>query len=90
MQVLSIPDYSLSPFGQTMDTDRITREIDVFNTLNKAISIQYKVSYLDVTSAAREAATDASFWVADRLHPSEKVYARWAEKIVKAILALLK
>src|SRR5215207_6904410 len=83
--VLSIPDYSTTPFGQKMDTVRIAKEIDEYNTLNKAISIQYKVHYVEITESTRKAKGAAGSVVADGLHPSEKEYAKWSKKILAII-----
>ena len=81
--VLSIPDYGTTPFGQKMDTIKIAKEIDEYNTLNKAISIQYKVHYVDITESTRKAKAGAV--VADGLHPSEKEYGKWGKKVVSII-----
>ena len=87
--VVSIPDYSLTPFAQSMDTEKISKEIEVFNSINKALSIQYKVQYIDVTEASKEAGNHSGFFAQDGLHPSEKEYANWAAKIADVIIAQL-
>lgn len=88
--VVSIPDYSLTPYAKSMDADKISKEIEVFNGINKALSIQYKVQYVDITSGSKETNKDASLLAPDGLHPSEKEYAKWAEKIVEVITSQLK
>lgn len=79
--VLSIPDWSVTPFAGGFDRDRIAREIDAYNAANKAISTRYLVHYIDITPWTREAASDRSLLAADGLHPSGKEYQRWAERI---------
>lgn len=79
--VISIPDYGTTPFGQKMDVHKIAREIDGYNSLNKALSIQYKVQYVDVTPVSRDTKAGASAIAADGLHPSEEQYARWAKEV---------
>lgn len=76
--VLSIPDYSVTPFAQNSDTARIAREIDLFNSANKEISNTFGVNYLDITPISREGKTDNSLHAVDGLHPSGKQYRRWA------------
>jgi lysophospholipase L1-like esterase len=88
--VISIPDYSVTPYAKQMDTEKISKEIEVFNGINKALSIQYKVQYVDITTDSREAKNNPTFIAHDSLHPSEKEYAKWAEKIVDAISSQLK
>lgn len=88
--VVSIPDYSVMPGAQPMDTEKISKEIEVFNGINKALSIQYKVQYVDITAGSKEAKNNASLIAQDGLHPSETEYAKWAEKIVDVITSQLK
>lgn len=88
--VLSIPDYSVTPFATEKDSPKIAHEIELYNSLNMALSTKYKVHYIDITEGTREAKNDASFLTSDGLHPSEKEYKRWAEKLAEYILSLNK
>ncbi len=88
--VVSIPDYSVTPFAKESDREKIAAEIDVFNGVNKALSIQYKVNYVDITPLSREQKEGASQIAADGLHPSEKQYANWASMIAEVIAAQIK
>ena len=60
--VLSIPDYSVVPFAQNSDTARIAKEINSFNIINKKISANYKVNYINVTDESRKAADRQIFY----------------------------
>lgn len=88
--IVSIPDYSVTPYANSMDTEKISKEIEVFNGINKALSIQYKVQYVDITETSRNTKNDPTLTTSDGLHPSEKEYAKWAEKIVEVISSQLK
>jgi lysophospholipase L1-like esterase len=88
--IVSIPDYAVTPHAETMDTEKISREIEVFNSINKALSIQYKVQYVDITAGSKSAKNDSSLIAQDGLHPSEKQYSVWAKKIVELIASQLK
>ena len=81
--VLSIPDWGVTPFANGRDRAQIAREIDAYNAANKQIAQQYNVHYIDITPWTREAATDNSLLANDGLHPSDKEYKRWAEKVVE-------
>ena len=83
--VVSIPDYGATPFAKNMDIEKISKEIDEYNTLNKAISIQYKVEYIEITESSRKAKKENALVAADGLHPSAKEYSKWAKKIAAAI-----
>jgi lysophospholipase L1-like esterase len=87
--VLSIPDWGATPFATGRDQGQIAKEIDEFNLVNRDLSQQVGVHYVDVTLISRQAESDAALIAPDGLHPSGKMYAMWAEKalpIVKEIL----
>ena len=88
--VLSIPDYSVTPFGQsTGNAAAIGQSIDSFNTICHQLSMSYKVNWLDVTTESRKAATDPTLIAADGLHFSGKEYEIWArlmEPIIKGMV----
>jgi len=88
--VISIPDWSVTPFAHGRDRNTIAKEIDAFNAVNKDISAKYKVKYLDITPWTREAADDKNLLAADGLHPSGIEYARWAKKLEEMIIPILK
>jgi lysophospholipase L1-like esterase len=88
--VLSIPDWGVTPFGKDRDTKQISTEIDNYNSVNKAIAEKYKVGYIDITPASREAVSDPGLIANDSLHPSAKEYAKWSEKLSLVIKSLLK
>ena len=88
--IISIPDWSATPFAKENDTEKISREIDVFNSVNKAISIQYKVQYIEITSESREAKDFPALVGKDKLHPSAIAYSKWAEKIAELFASELK
>ena len=87
--ILSIPDWGVTPFASGRDREEIAKEIDQFNLMNREMSERAGVHYVDITPTSREAANEAALTAPDGLHPSEKMYAMWAEKtlpIVKEIL----
>jgi lysophospholipase L1-like esterase len=79
--VLSIPDWSATPFAEGRDRKRISSEIDQFNQINKEISLKAAVKYIDITPYTREAAVNAALLASDGLHPSGIDYRRWAKDI---------
>jgi lysophospholipase L1-like esterase len=83
--VLSIPDYSVTPFARGRDTALIAAQIDSFNLINRAVAVQYGVTWLDVTTESRKAAADPSLIAADGLHFSGKEYGIWAARMAPVI-----
>ena len=88
--VLSIPDYSVTPFGNNIDKEKTALQIDQFNAANKMISQNAEVNYLDITPISREAKSDASLIALDGLHPSAVQYLKWDQLLEPLILQALK
>ncbi|HTI12126.1 MAG TPA: GDSL-type esterase/lipase family protein [Puia sp.] len=88
--VLSIPDYSVTPFAHGHNTDLIAAQIDSFNAINAKLSMDYQVHYLDITGESRKAAVDVSLIASDGLHFSGKEYAIWAQKLEPMIKEIWK
>lgn len=88
--VISIPDYSISPFAQTKDPENISKSIDLFNSVNNALSIQYKVQHIDISTDLKDVKDPASLFVEDGLHPTANEYKKWANEAVKIITDQLK
>ena len=88
--VLSIPDYSVTPFAQSMDAEKINREIDVYNTINKTISQTLDVHYINITESTREAKKNVFLLAADGLHPSAAEYQKWAQLLAQKIENILR
>jgi lysophospholipase L1-like esterase len=87
--VLSIPDYSVTPFANGSNKALIASQIDSFNVINLNIALQYGVHYLNITTSSRQAASDPSLVATDGLHPSGKEYKKWADLLAPMIQAAL-
>jgi lysophospholipase L1-like esterase len=87
--VLSIPDWGATPFANGYNKVQIAAEIDAFNLINKQISDQYKVGYIDITAISRKVATDPGLVANDGLHPSGKQYALWSDLLAAKLKAVL-
>lgn len=83
--VLSIPDWSVTPFGIGPTQNEIASEIDQFNKANKRVAEKYNVHYLNITPSTRQAARDSALIAEDGLHPSGKEYNKWAKKVAAII-----
>jgi lysophospholipase L1-like esterase len=83
--VLSIPDYSATPFVGASDKARVSMEIDAFNAINKQITIANNIAYLDITPSTRQAQNDQTLVAIDNLHPSGTEYRKWAVMLAPII-----
>lgn len=87
--VLSIPDWGFTPFAADRDTEPISLQIDEFNAVNLEETEAVGAHYVDVTVISRMAMDDFDLITGDRLHPSGKMYAMWAEKTLPVALGIL-
>lgn len=83
--VLSIPDWSVTPFGLKEDTLVISRQIDQFNAVNKKESLRAGVHYIDITPISRLAAKNHKLLARDGLHPSGEMYSEWVKKLIPKV-----
>lgn len=77
--VISIPDYGVTPFGQSMNPSLIAEQIDAFNQINSDITAAYGVTYCYITDISRTAENNPSLIAPDNLHPSGIQYALWID-----------
>jgi lysophospholipase L1-like esterase len=80
--VLSIPDWSVTPFAEGRDRVGIARDIDQYNDISRVTALEAGASFVDVTTMSRLAANDPSLLGADKLHPSAAMYSMWVEHLV--------
>lgn len=87
--VLSVPDWSLTPFAAGRDKVAVSNEIKTFNALNKKISLLHRAGYIDITTGSPETTANPVYLAQDGLHPSGKAYERWAKLLTDSILEVL-
>jgi len=81
--VLSIPDYAYTPYGK--QNVAISNQIDQFNAVNKSITENYKVRYIDITPISRNGINQPELVATDGLHPSGIMYGLWVQEIMKSV-----
>ncbi|MFY9824150.1 MAG: SGNH/GDSL hydrolase family protein [Thermoanaerobaculia bacterium] len=89
--VLSIPDWSITPFaGETgRDRSQTAAEIERFNRVDREETARAGARWVDVTPSSRKAAADRSLLAPDGLHPSATMYGEWARLALPEALAAL-
>jgi lysophospholipase L1-like esterase len=87
--VLSIPDYSVTPFAASSNKDLIRQQLDLFNDINQNESNLAGVNYLNITGLSRNAANDPSLLASDGLHPSGLMYSQWVTELIKQVMPSL-
>jgi lysophospholipase L1-like esterase len=87
--VLSIPDWSVTPFAAGRDRVRIATEIDELNAINRDEATRAGARYVDVTQISRGAARERELIAADGLHPSGVMYEAWASAVFPEAVKIL-
>lgn len=88
--VLSIPDYSVTPFVSDFDKERVATELERYNQRKKEICDSLGYAFFDITPISRKGAEDPTYIADDRLHPSGKMYAEWVNLMVGEVANTLK
>jgi hypothetical protein len=87
--VLSIPDWGVTQFASGRDREKIAREIDQYNAVNKEITLSKGIIWIDVTGISRLAEKDETLIAGDGLNPSSKMYTEWVRLAVPEIVKML-
>jgi acyl-CoA thioesterase-1 len=80
--VVSIPDYSVTPFGQVSNPSRIAEQIDAYNAFANQHCDSLGIPFLNITPISREAAERPELIATDNLHPSGLMYAEWVDEVI--------
>lgn len=82
--VLSIPDYAYTPF---LNGDRTTsQEIESYNRFAEDYCNKQNVKFLHVTDITQKGLENPSLVAGDGLHPSEKAYQKFVERLLPLVL----
>lgn len=87
--VLSIPDYSVTPFAAYANKEKIASEIDQFNTINKQLTQAAGGTYVNITDISRKAKEEPDLIAGDGLHPSAKMYGLWMQRLEPLVRSAL-
>lgn len=85
--VVSIPDWSATPFADGRDRVAIASSIVGFNMVAREAALRAGASWADITPTSLQQAHD--WLVADGLHPSAGQYAAWAGVITPIVHRML-
>ncbi|WP_103665143.1 SGNH/GDSL hydrolase family protein [Gracilimonas amylolytica] len=87
--VISIPNYGVTPFGQSGNPVVIRKEIEMYNSIAEQFASDYGIPFIDVTGISELAGNDSALLASDNLHPSAKMYALWVEDMFPTITEIL-
>ncbi|NCT71471.1 MAG: SGNH/GDSL hydrolase family protein [Xanthomonadaceae bacterium] len=77
--VLSIPDWSVTPFAAQSGRElaQIARELDAYNLAAREVCAQRGVAFVDITPVSRARGAEPAMLADDGLHPSATMYTEW-------------
>lgn len=87
--VVSIPNYGVTPFGQTRGEDKIRQELLEYDVIAKEIASEYGIPFINITPISEKAKTDTSLIASDKLHPSSSMYSEWVHEMLPTVLSIL-
>jgi len=90
--VISIPDWSATPYAVRFSkpVDVISKEIDLFNAINREETDKAGAHYVDITPLSRQIEGDLPLLASDGLHPSGEMYKLWVEKALPTVVDIIK
>lgn len=87
--VLSIPDWSVTPFAEGRERAALAREIDAFNAVKREESLAAGAGWVDITPLSRALARSPGGLARDGLHYSGAAHLAFAEAALPAARAAL-
>ncbi|PVX46201.1 lysophospholipase L1-like esterase [Flavobacterium sp. 103] len=85
--VVSIPDYAYTPFGN--GNKRVSTEIDQYNSYAQNYCAENSIIFVNITDITRQGLSNPSLVASDNLHPSEKAYTLFVERILPKAVDVL-
>ncbi len=88
--VVTIPDYTVTPSGGEFgDPAQQAAGIRESNRVMTRLALAAGITVVDIHDISLDAATDRTLVATDGLHPSGAQYARWVDRILPAMEAML-
>jgi lysophospholipase L1-like esterase len=87
--VVSVPDWSTTPFARDRDRAAIAAAIDELNQVQRRLALDAGASWVDVTGIGRDRGTEDDFLAPDGLHLSARAYGLWVEQILPVTRQIL-
>ena len=81
--LLSIPDWSVSPFATDREPEAVAKAIDAFNAVVEEVASTLDVPFIDWTPVSRQFGKAETGFTTDQLHPDFVQYSAWAAFLIK-------
>lgn len=80
--VLSIPDWGVTTFASTRNSEEISAEIDAYNAVIEHQCLDRNIAYFNITPISRQVLSAPELLANDDLHPSGLMYSRWVTTVL--------
>ena len=87
--LISIPDYSVTPFASEKNPSKISEELTTYNQIAEEKAAEYGFHFVNITDISQLAQNDTNLLTDDLLHPSEHMYRLWVERILPVAEAVI-
>ena len=81
--VLSIPDWGVSPFANSLERSEISKQIDAFNSAKREETLKMNARFVNITTISRLALNRSEYLASDNLHFSGEMYKLWATEVIR-------
>lgn len=82
--IVSIPDYSVTPFVEDKDRERISLDLHTYNDYKEEFAQQQGFQFCYITDLSQQAAGNPGMIGDDKLHPSAEQYQMWVSRIIQS------
>ena len=86
---VSIPNYGVTPFGQTRGEERIRAELLEYDAKAAEICARFGIPLINITPISEEAKSNIALVADDDLHPSGAQYTAWVEYMLPTVFAMI-
>lgn len=80
--VVSIPDYAYTPFGQNLNPEVISEQLEMYNQYAEDYCLDNDISYVYITDITQQGLDNPNLVASDNLHPSKLAYTKFVERIL--------
>jgi len=90
--VLSIPDYTYTPFASSYTAEnqaKVSAEITKYNNTAEIYCSSRDVSFISITDITQKGLSNSSLIASDGLHPSELAYKQFVDRILPKVKMIL-
>jgi len=77
--MVSIPDYSVTPFAAEKDKTNAFETLNEYNAYAQQLCKTYGIRFYDITLLSQQLSEGEDYLISDKLHPNEEQYLKWLD-----------